>query len=366
MSWVNNLINTFTNPSYIIPITSNLNNYVYMDKYNGGQIFTNISNFIAKEFTKSKIVLDGVPNKQRLDYILNLRPNDEQTANQLLQTFALGMLKNGYVYYKVTGTQKAPEKLNISLVNKPGYKKYEQSHLKLIPPVELTRQYTELIASLSATKKTSRLHLKTNLRFKDADFNNEAEARLKLLVQQAENAGGFVTSPNEEITTVPMDIVQPKGEALEDLKALIYEHLNLSPQILSGNYSEAEYRAFYATQLQPVSMALEEFLNAEFLTYETYTAGNHISVILDLMQFASLSDFTNMARQGIYNGWLNPDEARRNLGLSPISNGMGNSYFTNKNALILAPETMPYLTDPNNNGTINNSNTKGTESDETN
>lgn len=351
------LIEPFTTPAYIVPITSNLNNNIYFDTNNGGQIFQNISAFIAKEFTKSKIVLDNVPNRQRLDYMLNLRPNEDQTANEVLYTFALGLLKNGYIYYKVVGSAKAPEKLYISLTNKTGYKQYKQDQLKLRLPSRLNAQYTKLINNLSTEKRTSRLHLKTTLRFKDADFNAQAEERLRLLVSQAENAGGFVSSPNEEITSVPMDIVQPKADALSDLKTLIYEHLNLSPEILSGGYNEVQYRAFYGTHLAPVSMAFEEFLNYQFLTYEAYIAGSKISVILDLMQTASLESFTEMARQGIYNGYLSPDEARQRLGLMPIANGLGGSYFTNKNALILAPETLPYLTNPNYKGTPEGSNT---------
>lgn len=363
---LNKMIDKFITPSFVIPLTDNLNNNVYFDLNGGGAIFQNITGFIAKEFTKSKIVLDGVPNQQRLDYMLNLSPNPDQSANELLYTFAEGMLKNGYVWYKIEGSVKAPEKLYISLTQQSGYKQYTQKHLRLKLPTRLNEQYTDLINTLSTQKQTSRLHLKTKLRFQDENFDPEARKRLQLLLKQAETAGGFVTSPNEDISTVPMDVVQPKSEALADLKTLIYEHLNLSPEILSGQYNETQYRAFYSTQLKPVSMAFEEFLNVNFVTYDSYIGGVKIEVILDLLQFANLESFTSMARQGIYNTFFSPDEARKQIGLTPLPNGLGKEFFTNKNAMVFNSDSMPYLTNPNYNATINDNDTKGQSADENN
>ena len=51
-------------------------------------LYQNIREFIAKEFTKVKFTIsDEIPNVQRMDYLLNLAPNSSQTANDMLYDF---------------------------------------------------------------------------------------------------------------------------------------------------------------------------------------------------------------------------------------------------------------------------------------
>ena len=105
--------------------------------------------------------------------------------------------------------------------------------------------------------------------------------------------------------------------------------------MLSGEYTEEDYRAFYAKHLQPLIGALEELLNAQLFDYVTYSGGAHISIILDLMQFATLESFTQMAKEGIYNGYLQTDDVRGKLGLKPYPDGLGKIIWSNKNAVAL-------------------------------
>ena len=139
----------------------------------------------------------------------------------------------------------------------------------------------------------------------------------------------------DESTKDHANVTEPDGVALSDLKTLIYEHLHLSPKMLSGEYTEEDYRAFYAKHLQPLIAALEELLNFELLDYYTYINGGRISIILDLMQFATLESFTQMAKEGIYNGYLQSDDVRAKLGLKPFEGAYGQIIWSNKNAVAL-------------------------------
>lgn len=329
-------------PDYVVPMTDNLNNNIYfnIDKYGSLDLFKRVAEFIAIEFTKVKFVFDNVPNSQRLDYLLNLNPNDKQTGNQLLYEFAMGLLKSGQVYYKIEKPReaKAVKSISISRTYQKGYKLFEYRQLMLSLPTNLTTQYSDLISKLSTAHTNGAIMIKSKLKGENSTdpekMNQSMENRLRSADKQIKEHGKFFAFENEE-ASVLNNITSPDAVALNDLKSLIYEHMNISPKMLNGAYNEEDYRAFYAKQLQPLIGALEELLNSDIIDYDTYINNGKISVILDLMQFATLESFTKMAKEALYAGYLTADEIRRTLGKEDFADGYGNLYFSNKNAVIL-------------------------------
>lgn len=329
-------------PDYVVPLTSNLNNEIYFNANDYGtlNLFTKVAEFVAIEFTKVKFVFDNVPNSQRLDYLLNLNPNDKQTGNQLLYEFALGILRGGRVYYKIDkpSNAKAISAIKISRTKDAGFKEFTYTQLKLNLPSNLTSQYSDLIAKLSTSHSNGAIMIKSKLKGENnldpQQTNARMDNRLTVADEQIKKHGKFFAYDNEE-ASVLNNVVSPDSVALNDLKTLIYEHMNISPKMLSGAYTEEDYRAFYAKQLQPLIGALEELLNAELIDYDTYIGGGKISVILDLMQFATLESFTQMAKEAVYAGYLTTDEIRRTLGKEDYDDGYGKLIYSNKNAVIL-------------------------------
>lgn len=344
-------INTMANhtPDYVVPMANNLTNSIFLDpNMSEFDIFNNVAEFIAVEFTKVKFVFDNTPNTQKLDYLLNLKPNKDTTANEMLFEFAYSILKRGYVYYKIDKPKDAKQVSNIFMSRSAeyGYKKFDYKHLKLELPSRLTEEYTKLIHTLSTRHTTSVIEIQSQLKaLKGEQDPNSPDAQLAMdnRLQTADNQiqkhGKFFTGQNES-TKDHNNVTEPDGVALTDLKTLIYEHLHLSPKMLSGEYTEEDYRAFYAKHLQPLIGALEELLNAEILDYVSYSNGAHISIILDLMQFATLESFTQMAKEGIYNGYLQSDDVRAKLGLKPFEGGYGQIIWSNKNAVALNDDVL--------------------------
>ena len=148
-------INTKINhtPDYVVPMTNNLTNSIFLDpNLTDFDIFNNVAEFIAVEFTKVMFVIeDETPNKAKLEYLLNLQPNKNQTANQLLYEFAYSILKHGYVYFKVDVPKdaKQPRAIYVSRTAQAGYTRFDYKHLKLALPTRLTDEYSSLIHNLS-------------------------------------------------------------------------------------------------------------------------------------------------------------------------------------------------------------------------
>lgn len=324
-------------PDAVVPVTSNVNNNIYINPDQIGEfdLYQNLTKFIAKEFTKVNINVDkNIPNSNKLDYILNLKPNNNQTANDLLYIFAFSMLKSGRVFYKVSSNDRALTSVQFSNVQAPGFKMFEKTYLRIKKPVKLLSQYADLLANLSTTHTTNAIEIKTKLKANDENVSESVKNRLIEVNKELHDYGAFLTQ-TDETANDHNNIVQPDGTALNDLRALILEEYNINESILTGKYTEQDYRAFYATHIQPLSNALEELLNFELVPYASFTSNNRINVILDLLQFATLESFTQLAQQGIYNGYLNADEVRNTLGKEPITNGIGSIYYSNANAVRL-------------------------------
>ena len=143
-----------------------------------------------------------------------------------------------------------------------------------------------------------------------------------------------------EASTEHANSVKPDSAVLGDIKQMIYEQLNINPDVLTGKYNEVDYRAFYATHIQPISSALEDFLNQIVLTEQAWKAGARIEVIMDLLQFATLADYTNFTDKMLRSTMLMPDEGRRKIGMKNLPDGIGRSIFATKNYVILNNEEM--------------------------
>lgn len=348
-------------PDAVVPVTSNVNNEIYLnandlDSYS---LYSSLTNFISKEFTKVKITMDTeIPNSSRLDYMLNIKPNSTDTANDLLYTFGNSMIKNGIVYYKVSSNDRAITSIYFSAVQKPGYKKYEKKYLRIRRPRSLLAKYANLLDTLSTSHNNNLIELKTTLNADDKIAAQEVKDKLSNLNNEIHDHGMFLTQKGETATD-HTNIQTPDGTALADLRSLILEEYNINEDILTGKYDEAGYRAFFATHIQPLANALEELLNYELLSYDSYTKGYRINVILDLLQFATLQSFVTLAQQGMYNGYLDADEIRRSLGKEPLVNGYGKILYTNANAKrINNPDGTPYVaptTNTNSDGEDKNS-----------
>ena len=342
MGLFDSIFNLAREPDAVVPLDKNINNYIYLEagagSYKDYNLFEHINSFIAREFTKVMITVKGdVSSKQSLDYLLNVRPNSDQTANEMLYVFAKSLLDHGLVYYKVTQpTNKTIKAFEVSPVKKPGYKLFKAKYLKTDIPQRLLDQYANLLYNLSNKQSANVLELNTKLKADTApsDVSTKLAERLNSLRNQVDKYGAF-TTVQDESSKDHQGLTNPDGTALNDLRTLIYEELNINSKILTGDYDESDYRAFYASHLVPISNALEELLDYAVIGRDNYINGARVDVILDLMQFSTLESFTQMAKEGIYNSYLTADEVREALGKDKYPDGLGELIMSNKNAVAL-------------------------------
>lgn len=344
MGFWETVISKFKTPDAILPVTTNLNNYLYSDPFGAvGDVFQDVTKFIATEFTKVKITTtETIPNRERLGYLLNVKPNPDQSANELLYEFAYGMLAHGRVYYKIE--QPANSAVSAIYINRAqldnSYKVFTARHLKLNDTSELQEKYTDLLNTISTRRATGALEINSKLAgtITPEQQNEAMNNRLQTAQEQINKFGAFFTVQNES-SKDHVNLTQPDRTALQDMKAIIYESLHINQALLTGDYNEVQYRAFNTTYITPLSASLSELLNIEVVGYNNYIAGERIEVILDLLQFSSLADLTAFADKGIYSGWIRYDEIRKVIGKDAYGGDIGSYIFSNKNAVILNDDT---------------------------
>lgn len=325
-------------PDAVVPITSNLDNYIYLNPEPGElDLYKGVTRLIASEFAKVSISFNSLtPDRDSLAYLVQVSPNNDQTPDEMLHEFAKSLLDLGQVWFKVTTTNGHVSSLAFSRVQKPGFTVLKASRLRLRKPDHLIDQYSDLLGTLSTTHSGNvlQLHTAVNTDANLEQFRAKTNDRLSTLRQQSERFGAFATVEDEKVTQYP-NATQPDGTALSDLRGLIAQELHVAPAILDGSYNETEYRAFYQTHILPLASELRSFLNRVLLTRQEYIKGARCSVVMDLTKVATLSDFTNMAKESIYSGYMTADEIREILGRDPYPDELGDIIFTNKNAVPL-------------------------------
>jgi len=150
-------------------------------------------------------------------------------------------------------------------------------------------------------------HLKEKARGFSKDFLEDGSSVV------ATDAGADVTQIQ------PHDYV-PNGSLQASAKQRIYSYLGTNENIVQSNYSEAQFQAYYESEIEPVSKQLSEEFTRKILSLEDRLNGTEIIFSSNSLQFASMQTKLNLL-QMVDRGAMTPNEWRAVLNLSAIEGG---------------------------------------------
>ncbi len=138
------------------------------------------------------------------------------------------------------------------------------------------------------------------------------------------NSGG-VAAIDSKLDYVPLD---SKPYAIDDkqlnaVKSKIYEYLGISPEIVSGNYTEQQGTAFYESVIEPLAAQMGQEFTAKIFTPIEQQAGNRIIFEGDSMDYASYQTRVSTLQASVPFGLFSVDEAREILNMRPIGGDEG-------------------------------------------
>lgn len=298
--------------------------------------FMSAVNAHARHFSKirPRAYFDGEISKTRnkLNYLLTLRPNKLMSASQLYEIVA-----NDYFTYNIA-----------VLYLEWDYMNYKEP-LKAIWPIKMDDSSTvfridkdtdepylkfRIDGSERVTKLDDLIMLTRNADSKNI-FGRKSkpiEQAIKTIqtnyegIEQAIKMSGFIRFILQTATVLNEDAkkaraeefsknwlqdnklgviyadgtasIQPvdssKGryaepEHIKDMKSEIYDYLGINEKIINNTFSELEWQAYYEGSLEPLIIKLEDELMYKIFTNKELSAGNKISVMIDRLQTASLA-----------------------------------------------------------------------------
>lgn len=342
-----------------------------------------ISDRIAKEMSKIDVKYDGNDNKEfsnEFNYVLGLRPNDLQSANNFWHTFFYNVEEFSHGF-ALCDFDKNGQLVNMEIIHPKLYshaiiidgnlkfhcfiskeqtmlidyrnllhiRKYAQSiefsndfnlSNNEIPEI-LNQNFGRLLEDLEQSNDVNLIiRLGSNTNTNSNPFNitkldpKAKEARLEeILAGISKRAIVLDSTEDVEFKASPSSLSSTIVEDMKNLDNWFYEKAGVNPKIIAGTWSYEEFSAFYNSKLEHYIIALEQELNYKLITKEDFLNGVEINIILDKLSGATFKDMVSFFDKGIYGGWLNRNDVRNYLGRRKIPGG--DEFFGNLNQRVM-------------------------------
>lgn len=128
------------------------------------------------------------------------------------------------------------------------------------------------------------------------------------------NSGG-VAATDQRFDFVPTNITPYSipQEQIQIVNDQIYDYLGVNERIISGNYTENEFSAFYESVVEPFALQLSQEFRLKCGCEITFTA--------ERMEFSSSATKIKLLHEAAPLGLMTVNEARKLLALPPVADG---------------------------------------------
>lgn len=137
------------------------------------------------------------------------------------------------------------------------------------------------------------LKLGSNLRQDDIDGQVE---RFKNGYLKKNNGGIIVSDDRCEVEQLKTQTYQMDENIYKNIEKRLYEYFNINGNILTSDYTEMQYNAFYESVLEPILTQLTQELTSKLFTDTEKIRGNKIIVNANALQFANLDKRNAIAK----------------------------------------------------------------------
>lgn len=110
-------------------------------------------------------------------------------------------------------------------------------------------------------------------------------------------------------------------DEMERIDHSVHTYFGVNDDILTGDYSEEQWGAFYESVVEPIAVQLGEGLTRLLYTPGEMARGNRISFSANRLEYASNASKRNMIRDMLDRGVMTINEAREVLQLPPVEGG---------------------------------------------
>lgn len=191
----------------------------------------------------------------------------------------------------------------------------------IAPGLELAQTQNDGIIAGIKSGATIRGILKFTQLLSPEKLKKEKEAFVSDYLQIGNDGGVIAVDEKmsyEPIESKPLILNADQAKAIRDK---IFAYVGTSEEIVSSNYTEDQFSAFYESTIEPIATALSQEMTAKVFTDREISFGNEIIFESGRLQFTSNSTKVNLIAQLMPMGLLTVNQALEILNLPAVADG---------------------------------------------
>lgn len=199
---------------------------------------------------------------------------------------------------------------------------YGASNKALIPTLELINTTNEGIINAIKTSANMRGIIKfTQAMLKPEDIRKERDRFVEEYLNIDNNGGiGAIDSKADFIPLESKPQIIDEG-TMTHIKQSVHDYFGVSEPIITSNYTEEQWSAFYESTLEPVAIQMGLEFTAKLFTDREIGFGNQIIFESSRLQYASAATKSRLISSLMGLAVLSVNEAREILNLGPVEGG---------------------------------------------
>lgn len=167
--------------------------------------------------------------------------------------------------------------------------------------------------------------LRGYLRFMNNLNPKDIQEQTKRFVDQflnVANASGIAAVDNKvEFNQLTSDIQTANAAQMNFAREDIYRYFGINDKIITGNYNEDEWNAFYESVLEPLAIQMSLEFTDKLFTEREKGYGNEVVFETNRLQYASMPSKVSMVSALLPQGILSINEAREIFGFAAVEDG---------------------------------------------
>lgn len=300
--------------------------------------------FIAREFSKLQIKHRVHTKQDDGNYltsdklgssefeVLNFAPNGYANNTEWKREIARRLFMGVNVYLKPK--RKGDTLTSLEFVTKHDYDKQPDDIVCITSPIHVSTNaslYDNILTNIGRELNNNKLKgfLKINaaINSQNRSFKEVATEQIKTMQEVANYNGLGILDGKSELVELKNEYSTVPQEAVNIIKREILNGFGFSEKMITGEYTEEDYRHFFDNVLAPI---IHEFQTE--LTYKLLTTNARINngvkktferlvVSVDVFKFAGVDQLIRLASANTNGAYLTVNEVRALMGFDPIQGG---------------------------------------------
>lgn len=191
----------------------------------------------------------------------------------------------------------------------------------MIPMLQLITTTDEGIGNAVKSSAFLRGLIQYGGMLKDEDLKRNRDRFVSDYMDVTNNGGVAALDSKAEYKELKSSPMMVDAKQMEMIENKVYTYFNLSRDIVTSNYTEDQWNAFYESVLEPLAIQLSLEFSYKLFTDREQGHGNEIVFEANRLQYASNTTKISMVRDLMPLGILSKNEAREIFNLSAIEDG---------------------------------------------